>query len=184
MVQPRGSHPVASFELAAIVPEVRETLRRWATQNPDRNLILIDDIARAFYAKPRYADSLCFLNTGREPKPTRIRGFDRVENGYVDRQTGVRVAIVPAAQAGYSDVLVDRVLANAIRREGVLCASLEGMIALKLSRSESPKTGLQQQADIIDLIGFAEGFTATNMNDWPLTNSQERLLAELITVAT
>lgn len=121
---------------------MRATLNGWGNVAGQSGYVLIGCLAYAFHARPRYTDDVdvLFLDDSRIPVP--VAGFNRQPSGdFIDNRTGVIVDVHAAILIAGPRKVLDMVIATAIEMDKVRCASLEGMIALKLAAAENPSAG-------------------------------------------
>jgi hypothetical protein len=175
--------PSSTLVEASIDPEVHKTLLHWKKSgNPTG--ILIGGIAMSFYAKPRYTQDIDVLFKSESHVPDSAQGFRKHRKGvFEDKLTGVEVEVVNPSSFNppLSIVLVRKILDTASVKDGVLVASAEGLIALKLhAATNNPKRELQDTGDIANILIHQHHITLDTMSEWPLTQQEQVLLSKVL----
>lgn len=182
MLLARGSTPATTIEQAAISAEVRATLRRWRAAAPDMPHVLIGGLARSFHARPQYTEDIDLL-FARE-LPASVPGFrQHMPTSLIDEVTGVVLDLHSARSIGISRRMADLIMTTAVVRDGLSCASLQAMIALRLHGARNPRCRLQYEQDVIDMISWCPKLLPGDLSGWPLDRRQRRMLARLHAIA-
>jgi hypothetical protein len=131
----------------------------------------------SFYRKPRTTEDVDLLFLSESNAPTEVLNFKHNSpHVFEDKKYGVEVEIFTPTLIGVPESLVKKVIDTAVEREGILVASLEGMLALKLtSAADSHSRRRKDEADAFDLVSFKPD---VDMSDWDLSEGALRILAE------
>lgn len=171
---------VKDLKHCALVPEVGHALAAWvrSTVPSGTSGVLIGGLALSFYCRPRATTDVDILFLSDAAIPDIVSGFKRPRpKAFQERDTHVEVEACTPTRFNIPGNVVRKVFDTAQSYEGLRVASLEGMIALKLWGSESPRRELKDLADVVALCESA-GPTLSAMTDWHLTPQQRQKLAD------
>ena len=100
--------------------------------NPER-YVLIGELAVSFYAKPRYTAEAELLFASEAELPIRVTGFTRVdERAFQHEESKVLIALFSPESLALDGERVRKIFATSATHAGLVIASPEGLIALKL----------------------------------------------------
>lgn len=169
---PKGSQAGKTLIESAIVPEVLNTLKHWIAANKsDGNPgVLIGGIALSFYAKPRYTEDIDLLFINSQQIPSEVVGFKKHRQGaLLDKNTHVEIKTVTPESVNVPASVFQQVINTAKPIDGLLVASLEGLIVLKLHSADTPKRTTLDSGDIIRLLDANPNFTINDLSGWNLS---------------
>lgn len=137
---------------SVVVPEVEKATKDWiANSKPD--FVLIGGLALAYHHIPRMTMDVDTLYLTRDQIPSQVDGFKRTRPGaFQHNNTHVEVEVLAAEAINLPQELVQKVFDTAVNANGVKIASKSGIVALKLSADRKGAKGMQDKADIINLI--------------------------------
>lgn len=163
--------PASSLSAAAVAPEVQEALRDWAANHFD--CVLIGGLAMSFYGVPRYTVDVDVLF--QSVLPMSADGFKRLrEHAFMHRSTHVEVEALTHAFLNIPEAVVTRVFTTAVPHDGILVASRDGMVALKLYAALHTKRELKDKADLQTLLQVP-----VDMAGWQLPEGSEQVIDDL-----
>jgi len=150
-------------------PEVLAALRDWEAAGG--NGVLIGGVGLSYYAKPRMTQDVDLIFLTPSEIPVEVPGFRRHRRGaFEHKRTGVEVEVLTPETINVSPVLIQQVIDNAVKSDGVRIASPSGIVALKLQRYRR-----QDQADIVALISTGK----VDISQFDLNPLQKQQYAEL-----
>jgi len=172
---------------AAVVLEVHHALTDLS--NPwvpvqDRG-VLIGGTAMSFYIRPRTSTNIDLLFLDLDPgldldsgallDDARVPGFKPYRKGiFQEKHRYVDVKVVtPAAFTELPVEVAERVLGTAFEHEGLMLASIDGLIALKLCSAFAPTRKSKDSADIVALL---VAWPDSYLQSWPLCEKHFELL--------
>jgi hypothetical protein len=167
-----------------ISAEVKKALKKWIssikkyvetkpTVRKEEEGVLIGGLAMALYTRPRYTQDVDILFLHREHIPDKLDGFIRHRKlAFKEKSTHVEVEVVDSTSfSNLPQSLVDKVFDTAVIVEGMLVASKEGLVCLKLYAGRT-----QDEADIVAIL---KEYPDTKITGWPTTKEQKELLKKL-----
>lgn len=161
-----------------LVPEVKRALEDWA-KNTNCPFVLIGGGALSFHVIPRMTMDIDTLFLVKEDIPEKVNGFKRTRpSAFQHNKTHVEVEVLYADSINISHQLVKQVLDSAVVSNGIKIASKSGLVALKLMANRSGAKGLQDKADIVNLINSG-GVDITNYDISPEALEQYQQLCKL-----
>lgn len=153
----------ASLSHVALYPEVQVALLAWSKLGIKS--VLIGGLALSLYAKPRMTEDVDLLFLHDEDVPNAVPGFKQKSPHTLQEDvTHVMLECVTSRTVPIPQELVERVFKTAIMSEGMLVASREGLIALKLYGADLPKRRLNDLADIARIVT-----PEADMSGWDLS---------------
>ena len=153
----------------SIVPEVQIALAKWIKSKTGNTApgVLIGGLAMSFYAKPRYTEDVDLLFLKKEDVPDYVEGFKPHRTGAMqENYTHVEIEMTTAESVNLPVALVRQVFETAIDHGGLLVASKEAMIALKLFGAKSPKREFKDLNDVVSIFADNNPAEPINMNPW------------------
>lgn len=155
----------ASLSHVAIYPEVQVALEAWVALGV--RSVLIGGLAMSLYAKPRMTEDVDVLFLHDSEIPESGVGFKRVSNHSMqENKTHVVVEIVTSKTFPIPQSLVEQVFATAVPIDGMMVASREGLIALKLHGADEPKRRLGDLADVARIVKADTTMQGWNLSPW------------------
>lgn len=187
-----GSAPAKTLREAALVPEVRSTVMRWAQKSADckDQGVLVGGLALSFYARPRQTMDVDLLVKNVESLDI-PEGFKEArQNAVLDKDTQVEIELVTPALVGIPEWMADRVIrtawelpvgvANMRFSAGLRVASLDSMIVLKLYGADNPKRRRQDEADIQAMLEHNPGLNIEGLiESWSLSKKHAETLMDI-----
>lgn len=172
-----SSSPVSKLDKAALIPEVSHALLAWAkAQAGSKKGVLIGGLALSFYVKPRETTDVDVLFLSKNDIPETRPGFKRTRAGaFQENKTHVEVEVVHPAAIHLPSAIAAMVFDTAVEHDGMLVASVEGLIALKLFGADTLKREFKDLADVVALL---ENYPNANMYSWNLPEKLEARLED------
>ena len=170
--------PVKELRHVALVRDVQTTLNRWRHSETFRKSksihvmgLLIGDLALSFYAKPRYTDRVEVLYPEPSSIPGGVVGFTRHHKGVLqDDASEIEVWTLTPDALHIPEAIAQRIFHSAYDvRDGLMVASLEGMIVLKLYASDNRRFQYQALGDIGSMLENNPQITAASFDGWSLS---------------
>jgi len=171
--------PVKELCDVALRQDVQATLDKWRhsrtfgrTKSICDKGMLIGDLAINFHAKPRPADRVEILFPNPSSIPGGVDGFTRHHKGvFQENASKIQVWTTTPKSLHIPDA-VAQIICNCGYNvhEGLMVASLECMIVLKLYASYSRRFEYQALADIEHMLEHNPQTTATSFDNWFLSD--------------
>ena len=163
---------VSDIKYVAMVHEVQWALNRWiASKNSDvAPGVLIGSLAMSFYAAPRTTMDIDLLFLSKKDIPKTVKGFQKQgPSAFLEIKNNIVVDVkTPEAFNGLvPPEIAQKIFHTAINHGGILVASREGMIALKLCGAEIARRKFQYLGDVQRLM---EEPLDVSTHDWDLAN--------------
>jgi hypothetical protein len=146
---------VSEVKHVALVPEVQHALLAWikskvGTEAPG---VLIGGLAMSFYAKPRYTEDVDLLFLSKALVPTEVKGFKRYRPGaFQENKTQVDIELTTPASIELPIPVAKKVIHTAVNHDGILVASKEAMVVLKLFGANTLKREFKDLNDIVSIL--------------------------------
>lgn len=153
---------------SAVVPEVAQALKDWATHA--KNCVLIGGLAVSYYGRARATMDvdMLFLSPEAIPSEAEVPGFRRKRaHAFQHNRTHVEIEVLDPQFLKLSPALAVKIFETSVECGALHVASREGLIASKLDRFS-----LQDQADIEHVWKPELDFSG-----WPLSEKQRQNLA-------
>lgn len=170
--------PVKELRHVALVQDVQIALDNWRnskTFGRSKSIqdmgMLVGDLAMSFYAKPRYADRIEVLYPEASSIPGGVDGFTRHHKGVFqeDRST-IEVWTLTPEPLHIPKNVVKKIFYSAyVVHDGLMVASLEGMIVLKLYASDNRRFEYQALGDIGRMLENNPHISTASFDDWSLS---------------
>jgi hypothetical protein len=156
--------PAPDFRHACIDDHVWAEIKRLKRNPTIQNAVVIGTLAVNFYAKPRYTSEIDILI----PDDKQI---EALQGTHVD----VELQILTPDSINLSDAIAANVFGTATTQDGILVASREGLIALKLfGATQSARRYYQEAADVVSLLVDHE----VDLTGWDLERAHFTVLEE------
>lgn len=157
---------------SVVVPEVGQAVKDWiANAKPD--FVLVGGLALAYHHIPRMTMDVDVLYISRDAKPSaeEVHGFKQQRaHMFQHKKTHVEIETLTPEFLNLPQQLVDAVFDTALQVGNVKIASKSGLVALKLAAKRTGAKGLQDQADIINLISLG----GIDLSPFDLTDDQKK----------
>ena len=149
--------------------EVEKALKDWIKYSSDPG-VLIGGLAVSYHAVPRSTMDIDIIFSG--VPPLTVNNFKKIRpHAFEHKPTGVEIEVLTASFLNISQALVDKVHASAHKSDGMLVASLEGLISLKLQRGS--------RQDLADIETILKVFPHISLTGWPLSDAQLKIFNDI-----
>lgn len=173
-----AQRPALELRHVALVHTVQKALDNWRTSRTfgrsksiqDRGL-LVGNLAMSFYAKPRFADRVEILYPEASSIPGGVDGFTRHHKGVFQEDISKTEVwtLTPKSLHIPQEVIKRIFYSEAVVHDGLMVASLESMIILKLYASDNRRLEYQALGDIARMLENNPQLSTDSFAGWGLS---------------